>query len=170
MRQNDVYPLRSAASYAFHRPIRRIVYCYGQPQRCFKDMQREGIHFHMGIPKNIQSLFPKDLRPGILVLDDLMRDCSEDQHVLDLFTKGSHHNDVTRIYLTQNLFPSGKYHGPFPWTRTTWWPSKTHVMLWVFATWRSRRTLDASRLSWTFFCSLIFTPSRPIYFVFEQMF
>ena len=61
------------------------------------------------IPKHIQSLFPKDLRPGILVLDDLMRGCSEDQHVLDLFTKGSHRNDVTCIYLAQNLFPPGKY-------------------------------------------------------------
>ena len=38
-----------------------------------------------------------------------MRDCGEDQHVLDLFTKGSHDNDVTCIYLTQNLFPPGKY-------------------------------------------------------------
>ena len=101
--------LLRSASRAFDRPVRRIVYCYGEPQRCFKDMQREGIHFHKGIPKNIQSLFPKHLRPGILVLDDLMRDCGEDQHVLDLFTRGSHHSDVTCIYLTQNLFPPGKY-------------------------------------------------------------
>ena len=101
--------LLRSASRAFDRPVRRIVYCYGEPQRCFKDMQREGIHFHKGIPKNIQSLFPKHLRPGILVLDDLMRDCGEDQHVLDLFARGSHHNDVTCIYLTQNLFPPGKY-------------------------------------------------------------
>ena len=101
--------LLRSASRAFDRPVRRIVYCYGEPQRCFKDMQREGIHFHKGIPKNIQNLFPKHLRPGILVLDDLMRDCGEDQHVLDLFTRGSHHNDMTCIYLTQNLFPPGKY-------------------------------------------------------------
>ena len=60
--------LLRCASRAFDRPVRRIVYCYGEPQRCFKDMQCEGIHFHKGIPKNIQSLFPKHLRPGILVL------------------------------------------------------------------------------------------------------
>ena len=73
--------LLRSASRAFDRPVRRIVYCYGEPQRCFKDMQREGIYFHKGIQKNIQSLFPKHLRPGILVLDDLMRDSGEDQHV-----------------------------------------------------------------------------------------
>ena len=101
--------LLRSASRAFDRPVRKIVYCYGESQRWFRDMHREGIHFHNGIPKNIQSLFPKHLRPGILVLDDLMRDCGEDQHVLDWFTRGSHHNDVTCIYLTQNLFPRGKY-------------------------------------------------------------
>ena len=75
--------LLRSASRAFDRSVRKIVYCYGESQRCFRDMHREGIHFHHGIPKNIESLFPKHLRPGILVLDDLMRDCGEDQHVLD---------------------------------------------------------------------------------------
>ena len=101
--------LLRSTSRAFDRPVRRIVYCYGELQRCFKAMQREGIHFHKGIPKNIRTLFPNHLRPGILVLDDLMRDCGKDQHVLDFLTKESHHNDVTCIYLTQNLFPPGTY-------------------------------------------------------------
>ena len=43
------------------------------------------------------------------MLDDLMRHCSEDERVLDLFTKVSHYCDVTCIYLTQNLFPPGKF-------------------------------------------------------------
>ena len=103
--------LLRSTSRAFDRPVRRIVYCYGEPQRCFKDMQREGIHFqnYKGIPKNIRTLFPNHLRPGILVLDDLMRDCGKDQYGLHLFTKGSHYNEVTCIYLTRNLFPPEKY-------------------------------------------------------------
>ena len=48
-------------------------------------------------------------KSGILVLDDLMRNCSEDERTLDLFTKVSHRCDVTCIYLTQNLFPPGKF-------------------------------------------------------------
>ena len=101
--------LLRSASHAFDRHVRRIVYCYGEPQHCFKDMQREGIHFHKGIPKNIRTLFPNHLRPIILVLDDLMRDLEQNHYVLDLFTKGSHHIDVTCIYLRQNSFPPGKY-------------------------------------------------------------
>ena len=128
--------------------------------------------------KNIRTLFPNHLRPGILVLDDLMRDCGEDQHVLDLFTKGSHHNDVTCIYLTKNLFPPGKYARTISLNR--WWPSKTRAMLWVFTIWRNRRSPDASRMSWivlkmppvnpTGTCSLISIPPRPIYFVFKRIF
>ena len=53
-----------------------------------------------GIPEDIISLFPANCRPGILVLDDLMRNSSDDERILELFTKVSHHCDVTCIYLT----------------------------------------------------------------------
>ena len=96
------------ADVLFERPIRKIVYCYGQWQECFQDMASQ-ITFVEGIPEDIPALFPIGCRPGILVLDDLMRNCSEDKRILDLFTKVSHHCDVTCIYLTQNLFPPGKF-------------------------------------------------------------
>ena len=92
----------------FERSIRKIVYCYGQWQECFKDMATQ-VTFVEGIPEDIPSLFPPNCRPGVLVLDDLMRNCSDDERILDLFTKVSHHCDVTCIYLTQNLFPPGKF-------------------------------------------------------------
>ena len=50
--------------------------------------------------------FPKG---GLLVLDDLMKEGRNDKRVLDLFTKYSHHQNVTVIYLCQNMFPPGKY-------------------------------------------------------------
>ena len=37
-----------------------------------------------------------------------MCQCSNDQRVSDLFTRGSHHRGLTVMYLTQNLFPPGK--------------------------------------------------------------
>ena len=76
--------------------------------RCFQDMASQ-MTFVEGIPEDIPALFSMECRPGILVLDDLMRNCSEDERILDLFTKVSHHCDVTCIYLTQNLFPPGKF-------------------------------------------------------------
>lgn len=100
--------LLQQADSLFERPIRKIVYCYGQWQECFKDMTSQ-VTFVDGIPEDIPSMFPLNYRPGILVLDDLMRNCSDDERIVDLFTKVSHHCDVTCIYLTQNLFPPGKF-------------------------------------------------------------
>ena len=100
--------LLQQADSLFERSIRKIVYCYGQWQECFKDMATQ-VTFVEGIPEDIPSLFPPNCRPRVLVLDDLMRNCSDDERILDLFTKVSHHCDVTCIYLTQNLFPPGKF-------------------------------------------------------------
>ena len=99
--------LLQQADSLFERPIRKIVYCYGQWQECFTNMEPR-VTFVEGIPEDIPSLFPPNC-PGILILDDLMRNCSDDERILDLFTKVSHHCDVTCIYLTQNLFPPGKF-------------------------------------------------------------
>ena len=96
------------ANVLFERPIKKIVYCYGQWQECFKDMTGH-VQFVEGIPEDIPCLFPPACRPGVLVLDDLIRHCSDDERILDLFTKVSHHCDVACIYLTQNLFPPKKF-------------------------------------------------------------
>ena len=42
-------------------------------------------------------------------MDDLMDEGGNDKKVLDLFTKDSHHRNITVIYLLQDLFPRGKY-------------------------------------------------------------
>ena len=46
---------------------------------------------------------------GLLVMDDLMDESSEDKRVLDLFTKFSHHQNITVLYLCQDMFSNGKY-------------------------------------------------------------
>ncbi len=45
---------------------------------------------------------------SLIVLDDLMSQCSNDPRVADLFTRGSHKRGISVLYLTQNLFPPGK--------------------------------------------------------------
>ena len=47
------------------------------------------ITFVEGIPEDIPALFLLHCHPGILVLDDFMRNCSEDENILDLFTSVS---------------------------------------------------------------------------------
>ena len=90
------------ANVLFERPIHKIMYCYGRWQECFQDMVSQ-ITFVEGIPEDIPALFPLSCCPGILVLDDLLRNCREDERILNLFIKVSHHCNVTCLYLTQNL-------------------------------------------------------------------
>ena len=43
------------------------------------------------------------------MLDDLMAEGGEAKELLDLFTKHSHHQNSTVLYLYQDMFPPGKY-------------------------------------------------------------
>ena len=43
------------------------------------------------------------------MLDDLMNESTSKDSMVDLFTKGSHHRDLSTIFILQNLFPSGKH-------------------------------------------------------------
>ena len=92
----------------FETPPKKIVYCYGAWQDGFKRMKQHGIQFHEGEPDSelLPVWFPKG---GLLVLDDLMEEGGKDKRVLDLFTKHSHHRNVTVLYLCQDMFPPGPY-------------------------------------------------------------
>ena len=83
-------------------------YCYGSWQKGFDPLKKAGVRFHEGIPDSdaLPQWFPKG---GVLFLDDLMDEGGNDKRMLDLFTKHSHHRNITVIYLCQDLFPNGKF-------------------------------------------------------------
>ena len=58
---------------------------------------------HQGLPSE------EFLHQGnmIIVIDDLMQEAKSNTVVSDIFTKYSHHNNVTCVVLLQNLFPKG---------------------------------------------------------------
>ena len=80
----------------------RIIWCYGVWQPQFEDTST-GIEYHEGLPSE------ELLQEGnmILVIDDLMQQAKSSGVVSDIFTKYSHHNNITCICLMQNLFPKG---------------------------------------------------------------
>ena len=45
--------------------------------------------------------------PGLIVIDDLMNESSKDSAVADIFTKYSHHKNISVIFIVQNLFHKG---------------------------------------------------------------
>ena len=96
----------------------------GGQSRSVRDTSSENLLLLRGVARRISSLektrsqvsrrhprfgtvwFPQG---GLLVLDDLMEEGGNDKRVLDLFTKHSHHQNVTVVYLCQDMFPPGKY-------------------------------------------------------------
>ena len=83
----------------------KVIYCYGEYQKEFDELH--GVDFIEGFPTDLTQL-TQGHEQTLLILDDLMGECSGDQRVSDLFTRGSHHKGVSVLYLTQNLFPPGK--------------------------------------------------------------
>lgn len=81
--------------------IADIIYCIPEGQKA--DSSIPFTQLHEGIPDS--DLF-RDQRPRLLILDDMMREAGNG--VIDLFTKGSHHYNISVIFVTQNLFNQGK--------------------------------------------------------------
>ena len=89
----------------------RIIWCYGQWQPSYFDMMRTipGIDFNQGIPEDIYNADYLDVsQRNLIVLDDLMAQSGKDKRISDLFTKGSHHRNLSIIYIVQNIFHQGK--------------------------------------------------------------
>ena len=96
----------------FRKWIPNIHYCYGAEQPGFATLKKtiRNITFHQGIPSvaDLTKWFKKT-GGGLLIMDDLMKEGGSDSQVLDLFTRESHHRNITVMYLCQDMFPPGKY-------------------------------------------------------------
>lgn len=63
------------------------------------------ITYHLGIPETFQNL---NNEPILIILDDLMQEV-DDSRISALFTRGSHHRNMSVILITQNIFHKGKH-------------------------------------------------------------
>lgn len=85
------------------KPIDRVVWCYGEQNA--KPKLKHKVIYVNGIPDNLNNLCKDNT---IVVLDDLMIS-SQNSKISDLFTKGSHHKNISIILITQNIFHQSKY-------------------------------------------------------------
>src|SRR6478735_3557339 len=82
-------------------PPQRIVWCYGAYQKFFNDLKN--VEFHDGLP-DINSF--DGVQRTLLIIDDLMH--APDDRVSQIFTRESHHKNISAVYLTQNIFHKSK--------------------------------------------------------------
>jgi len=85
-----------------------VIWCYSENTAVPSPTElpkKSDVHFNEGVPKDFQNARG---RPCLVILDDLLIDVNSKQ-VCDLFTKGSHHRNISVILITQNLFHQGRY-------------------------------------------------------------
>ena len=94
----------------FQRTPTEIVYCYGVWQPRFNRMKKKGVRFHQGIPTPSQLGTWFRGQEGVSWSWTISwKKGGNDKRVLDIFTKDSHHRNITVFYLTQDLFSPGKF-------------------------------------------------------------
>jgi len=76
-------------------PPNMIYYCYGEYQPIFNNYPELGDEVFDG------------RQPALMIVDDLM--AKTNQLVANIFTKISHHRNISVLYVTQNVFDKNKY-------------------------------------------------------------
>jgi len=83
----------------------RIILYYGAWQSGYKELGAN-IEFREGLPQTCD--WSSDPRPKLVIIDDLMSESSSGKAIVNIFTKGSHHSNLSVIFISQNLFHQGK--------------------------------------------------------------
>jgi GTPase SAR1 family protein len=80
--------------------IKRVTWCYSEHNSIPK---LTNVDFYKGIPDTFENPENEEI---LLILDDLMMDAYNNK-ICELFTKGSHHRNLSVILVTQNIFHQG---------------------------------------------------------------
>lgn len=90
------------------QPYEKIYWAYSEKNAKPKALEHiPNVHFIKGVPENIQNQSSSN-KYILLVLDDLMNE-ADSEKISNLFTRGSHHNKISTILVTQNCFAKGRF-------------------------------------------------------------
>ena len=91
------------------KPPENITYFYSEFQNAFGEIQTlvPQIKFVQGLPDDILDTINPETR-NLFIVDDMMDE--KDAVIAKLFTKKSHHGNLSVIYIVQNLFHHSKEH------------------------------------------------------------
>lgn len=82
-----------------------VIWCYGVYQDIFSQpLTNASIRYKDNLPELNEI---EQYNPNVIVVDDLMTEKGNDVMMQNLFTKLSHHKNVTVIFITQNIFAKG---------------------------------------------------------------
>lgn len=80
----------------------KVIWFYDEWQPLYNTLNAF-VEFQQGLPKMDQF---DGVSPNLIIIDDLMRESNA--NVVDIFTKGCHHRNLSVFFITQNIFHQGK--------------------------------------------------------------
>lgn len=89
----------------FIHGVKKVLWCNAESNAI--PLNKFNCDYDVEIMKNVPSNFD-NVDNVLIVLDDLMTD-AYNKNVCELFTKGSHHRQISVILITQNIFHQGKF-------------------------------------------------------------
>ena len=84
----------------------KVLWFFAEDQPLYSSMKAH-VQFIKGLPDDFDSLLTGS-GPGLVVFDDLMTRAHSDQRMTKLFSVGSHHRNLSVIFIVHNLFHQGK--------------------------------------------------------------
>ena len=109
LRKNGLGSISIATSFRDHLPSPgedRLV-LFTMAACVYTNVSRHATHWIRQENLEQDSYFEVNKR-NLIVFDDQMIDASKDKRIVNLFTRGSHHRNLSVIYIVQNLFHQGK--------------------------------------------------------------
>lgn len=86
--------------------IEKVIWCHAELNARPSGVLFENISYRNGIPDKFEN---NENIPTLIVLDDFMLEANSSARICDLFTKGSHHRNLSVILITQNIFHRGSF-------------------------------------------------------------
>ena len=85
----------------------RIVYCYRHWQKLYDTLRMHdpSIRWQKGLPN---AVLVEKLEDTIVVINDMMEAGMSDPTLMSMFTEGSHHRNISFIFIVQNLLHQGR--------------------------------------------------------------
>ncbi|KAF4514006.1 UNVERIFIED_CONTAM: hypothetical protein B566_EDAN018582 [Ephemera danica] len=91
------------------KQINEVIWCYGADQILYEEVKKScevPVRFIEGIPSLTEIAPERNPPPRLVIIDDLMLETND--QIVNLFTKGSHHQNLSIVFITQNVFHQGK--------------------------------------------------------------
>ena len=91
----------------FNKKQIKVLYCYGQMQAIYKQPIANVLtKYHEGLCNEEEM---REFKPDLIIIDDLMMEVGDDPNMANLFTKVSHHLNISVIFIVQNMFFQAKH-------------------------------------------------------------